>query len=38
MLLQRALVICPVMASKASPEVRLLIFRIKLGLQICGLG
>ena len=38
MLLQSALVIRPVMASKASLEVELLIFRVKVSLQICGLG
>jgi hypothetical protein len=38
MLLQRALVICPVMASEASLEVGLLIFRVKLGLRICWFG
>jgi hypothetical protein len=38
MLLQRALVICPVMASETSLEGGLLIFRVKLGLQISGLG
>jgi len=38
MLLQRALVIRPVMASKASLEAGLLIFRVKVSLQICGLG